>query len=63
MTGPVSEPSTNKIVTDLIAVLREGLTNVTWHARVRPALVALAVTGDAVWESPRRWSAAALRRI
>jgi hypothetical protein len=33
MTGPLSEPSADEIVTALIAALREGLTNVTWHAR------------------------------
>jgi two-component sensor histidine kinase len=47
ITGPVPE-LTNDIVTDLLAVLREALTNVARHARARSAHVALAVTGDAV---------------
>jgi two-component sensor histidine kinase len=45
--GPVPE-LTSDIVTDLLAVLREALTNVARHARARSAHVALAVTADAV---------------
>jgi len=47
MTGPVPE-LTSDLVIDLLAVLREALTNVARHARARSAQVALAVTDDAV---------------
>jgi two-component sensor histidine kinase len=47
MIGPVPE-LTSDIVIDLLAVLREALTNVARHARARSARVTLAVTGDAV---------------
>jgi two-component sensor histidine kinase len=47
MTGPVSELTTD-IVIDLLAVLREALTNVARHARARSAHVALAVAGEGV---------------
>jgi anti-sigma regulatory factor (Ser/Thr protein kinase) len=47
MAGPVSE-LTSDIVIDLLAVLREALSNVARHARARSAHVALAVTVDGV---------------
>jgi two-component sensor histidine kinase len=47
VTGPLDE-LTSDVLTDLLVVLREALTNVTRHARVGSVDVEIAVTGDGV---------------